>query len=573
MNWFELIYKFFGGLGVFFLGMKFLSEGLQAIAGPMIKSVINALTTNRVMAVLVGAFVTTLVQSSSVTTVMVVGLVNAGLMELTQAIGVILGANIGTTITGWIIAIKVGKYGLLLVGVGIFPMLFANRDNFKQVGKVCVALGFIFLGLEFMSGAFKPLRSDEGFLAMLQYFSADHLGSLLACIGIGTLLTMIVQSSSAMLGVTIALASTGAITFQTAAALVLGENIGTTITALLASIPANTEAKRAARAHTLFNVIGVSVMVPLFWWYVPLVDSMISGSVTQTGPDGSFVNVASHIALAHSLFNVTNTLLFLPFLPWLARLVVLITPRPKTKETSRLRHLDSDIQVPPSLALVASEKEMIVFSEMVSEALKETQRVILEPEKYLQAAENINRIEKESDELQRDITVYLARIQQGTLTNQESTQSQSLIRVADELESITDYCASIVRYRNRITGTEEFTPDALAELKDYSDGVLRYFGLVRDGFRERKKWDVPKMKAERDILRDKANEIRQNHEERLNQGKCQPLTGMIYSDIVVAFRKINGHILNVAESMAGSTGKSGAMAYGDPPGSEEAPGL
>jgi phosphate:Na+ symporter len=395
---------------------------------------------------------------------------------------------------------------------------------------------------------------------MMQYFSADHLGSLIACIGMGAFLTMIIQSSSAMLGVTIALASTGAITFQTAAGLVLGENIGTTITALLASIPANTDAKRAARAHAVFNVIGVCAMIPLFWWYVPLVDSLIGGSVTETGPDGRFVNVAAHIALSHSLFNVTNTLLFLPFLPWLSRLVIMITPRSKIKETSRLRHLDTDIQIPPSLALAASEKETIVFSEMVTEALKETQRVILEPEISLPVAENINHIEHECDDLQRDITVYLTRTQQGTLTNQESIQSQALIRVADELESITDYCAAIVRYRNRITGSEGFTPDAIAELKDYSDGVIRYFGRVLDCFREGGRWNVSEMKAELDVLRDRANEMRLNHEERLNQGKCGALTGMIYSDIVVALRKINGHILNVAESMAGSTGKTGAMA-------------
>ena len=559
MNWFELFYKFLGGLGIFFFGMKFLSEGLQAVAGPLIKRVISALTTNRILAVMVGTFVTTLVQSSSVTTVMVVGLVNAGLMELTQAIGVILGANIGTTITGWIIAIKVGKYGLLCVGVGIFPRLFADRENFKQIGKVSVALGFIFLGLEFMSGAFKPLRSHEGFLAMMQYFSADHLASLIACIGIGALLTMIIQSSSAMLGVTIALASTGAITFQTAAALVLGENIGTTITALLASIPANTDAKRAARAHAFFNVLGVCIMVPLFWWYVPMIDGLLSGSVTQTDSDGNFVNVAAHIALSHSMFNVTNSILFLPFLPWLARLVVMITPRPKTKEISRLLHLDSDIQIPPSLALTAAEKEIIAFSEMVSEALKDIQSVILEPENSQQAAENINRIENECDDRQRDITVYLTRTQQGTLTTKESIQSQSLIRVADEMESITDYCAAIVRYRNRITGSERFTPDALVELKDYSDGVLQYFERVLECFRERKQWNISEMRAELYTLRDQANAIRQTHEERQNQGKCMALTGMIYSDIVVALRKINGHILNVAESMAGSSGKSGAM--------------
>ena len=560
MNWFELFYKFLGGLGIFFFGMKFLSEGLQAVAGPLIKRVISALTTNRILAVMVGAFVTTLVQSSSVTTVMVVGLVNAGLMELTQAIGVIFGANIGTTITGWIIAIKVGKYGLLLVGLGIFPMLFANRDNFKQVGKVCVALGFIFLGLEFMGGAFKPLRSNDGFLAMMQYFSADHLGSLIACIGVSALLTMIIQSSSAMLGVTIALASTGAITFQTSVALILGQNIGTTITALLAAIPANTEAKRAARAHAFFNVLGVCVMIPLFWWYVPLVDALIIGDVTKTSADGTFVNVAAHIALAHTLFNVTNTLLFLPFLSYLARLVVLITPRPQTKETTRLLHLDSDISIPPSMALAASEKEMIIFSEMVSEALRDTQRVILEPEKSEQAADNISRIEDECDDMQRDLTVYLTRTQQGTLTNRESIQSQALIRVADELESISDYCAAIVRYRNRITGTEKFTPDAIEELRSYSDGVIRYFEQVLECFRERKQWNVSEMRAELYLLRDRANEIRQNHEVRQNQGKCMALPGMIYSDIVVALRKINGHILNVAESMAGTTGKTGAMA-------------
>jgi phosphate:Na+ symporter len=559
MNWFELIYSFFGGLGIFFFGMKILSEGLQAVAGPLIKRVISALTTHRIMAVLVGTFVTTLIQSSSVTTVMVVGLVNAGLMELTQAIGVIFGANIGTTITGWIIAIKVGKYGLLFIGVGIFPMLFSAQDNLKELGKVAVALGFVFLGLQFMSGAFKPLRTHEGFLALIQYFSADHLGSLLACIGVGAMLTMIIQSSSAMLGVTIALASTGAISFQTAVGLVLGENIGTTITALLASIPANTEAKRAARAHAFFNVIGVCIMVPLFWWYVPLVDALVGGSVTRIGSDGSFTNVAAHIAAAHSLFNVTNTLLFLPFLPWVAKLVVHITPSPTASEVSRLRHLDPDIQIPPSLALAASEKEMTAFSDMVAEALRETQKLVLDPGRGIETADRINLIEKQCDDRQRNITVYLCRTQQGSLTYRESTQSQALIRVADEFESITDYCASIVRYKDRIFGGDGFSSDALEELKAYSDGVIEYFGRILEGFKKKTVWNVSEMRAELEILKDKANEMRQNHEDRLNKGKCLPLAGMIYSDIVVAFRKINGHILNVAESMAGSTGKSGAV--------------
>ncbi|MBT7766379.1 MAG: Na/Pi cotransporter family protein, partial [Bdellovibrionales bacterium] len=241
-----MIYTVLGGLGIFFYGMRGMSDAMQAYAGNTIRTIINSLTTHRVLAVLVGLGITTIVQSSSITTVMVVGLVNAGLMQLKQAVGVIFGANIGTTITGWIISIKVGKYGLLLIGAGIFPMLFAKSEKLKQLAKVIFSVGLIFFGLKIMSGAFKPLRTMPEFLDMISYFSAQNYSSYLASILVGCLLTLVVQSSSAMLGITIALASSGVIHFHTAAALVLGENIGTTITALLASVGGNIHAKRAS---------------------------------------------------------------------------------------------------------------------------------------------------------------------------------------------------------------------------------------------------------------------------------------------------------------------------------------
>ena len=264
MEVFKIIYTVLGGLGVFFYGMKSMSEALQSVAGDVIKNIIHTLTKNRVSALLVGIVVTMLVQSSSVTTVMVVGFVNAGLMSLVQAIGIVFGANIGTTITGWIISIKIGKYGLLFIGLGIFPMLFGKSNKLRQIGRIMFGIGMIFFGLELMSGAFKPLRTMPEFIDAVAYFSQPNYFSYFACVVVGCILTVIVQSSSAMLGITMALATSGAIEFQTAAALVLGENIGTTITALLASVGGNIEAKRTARAHAIFNVLGVAIIFVIF---------------------------------------------------------------------------------------------------------------------------------------------------------------------------------------------------------------------------------------------------------------------------------------------------------------------
>jgi phosphate:Na+ symporter len=259
VDWFELAYTVIGGLCVFLFGMKALSESLQALASDFIRQVIGWLTANRVLAVAVGALVTLVVQSSSVTTVMVVGFVNAGLMSLPQAVGVILGANIGTTITGWIVALKIGKYGLAFLAAGLVPFFFVKHQKWKSFGKVSIALGFIFLGLEFMSGGFKPLTKDPDFAVWMVFFAGDTLGSVLACVAVGCVLTFIVQSSSAMLAITIALATTGTaenppvIGMTTAVALVIGDNIGTTITAQLAAIGCNENANPPAMAHTQYN--------------------------------------------------------------------------------------------------------------------------------------------------------------------------------------------------------------------------------------------------------------------------------------------------------------------------------
>lgn len=272
----EIIYQVCGGLGIFLLGMKNMSEGMQAVAGERLRKMIGAVTNNRLMACGVGTLVTMIIQSSSVTTVMVVGMVNASIMTLMQAIGVILGANIGTTITGWILVIKIGKYGLPMLGLAAFFYLFSKRDTIRFLAMFVMGLGMVFFGLELMKDGFAPIKEMAGFEAWFQRFHPDSYFGIWKCVLVGAILTSIVQSSSATLGITMGLAFTGAIDYPTAAALVLGENIGTTITALLASLGAGTNARRAAYAHTMFNIIGVCWITLLFPWYTQLVSRVIT---------------------------------------------------------------------------------------------------------------------------------------------------------------------------------------------------------------------------------------------------------------------------------------------------------
>ncbi|HOQ04213.1 MAG TPA: Na/Pi cotransporter family protein [Anaerohalosphaeraceae bacterium] len=272
----EIIYQVCGGLGIFLLGMKNMSEGMQAVAGERLRKMIGAVTNNRILACGVGLLVTMIIQSSSVTTVMVVGLVNAGIMTLLQAIGVIMGANIGTTITGWILVINIGKYGLPMLGAASFFYLFSKRDRVRFTAMFLMGLGMVFFGLELMKNGFSPLKDMPGFISWFHRFQPDSYFGIWKCVLVGTLLTAVFQSSSATVGITLGLADIGIIGFPTAAALILGENIGTTVTALLASIGANSNARRAALAHSFFNLLGVCWITLIFPWYAGFIERIIT---------------------------------------------------------------------------------------------------------------------------------------------------------------------------------------------------------------------------------------------------------------------------------------------------------
>ncbi len=549
---FKMGYTAVGGLGIFILGMKYLSDSLQSLSGGMIRKAISSVTTNRFLAVLVGLFVTTFVQSSSITTVMVVGLTNAGLMQLTQAIGVILGANIGTTITGWILAVKVGKYGLFLIALGVFPMLFSKNDRISASAKVLVALGLIFFGLEIMSGAFKPLRSDESFMNLMLTLDAQTLLSILGCVAIGCLMTMVIQSSSAMLGITIALAATGAIPLYTAVALVLGENIGTTITAQFAAIGGSIASRRAAMAHSVFNLLGVFIIISFFSPYVSMIEEFVPGLSGFVDAEGNRPYVAAHIAMAHTFFNVTATLIMLPFLNHLAHLVTRMVPEKEGAEKGSFKYLGSPGTMPVAMGISMIFEELKRMQSRVHKALRHADSFL---HRDLKGRERFYRkvkeLEDETDVMQHEITSFTVTLMQsGGASKEQSDRAYSYVRAADELESIADYAASLCSYMRRLEKHElDFTEDGWKDLHDFHHEVFAFFTQVCRAFNNEDVSSTRKIYDEASRLNDLADEVRKAHLARMKVGSCGALPALTFSDMAVALRRIKNHTVNLHEAL------------------------
>jgi phosphate:Na+ symporter len=553
MNYFEISYTALGGLAIFFLGLKYLSESLQSSGQEAIKRILASLTRNRVMAVLAGIGITVFVQSSTISTVMTVSLVNAGLMELRQAIGVILGANIGTTVTGWIISIKVGKYGLLLIALGMYPMFAAQRHWLATLGKTAVALGLVFTGLEFMSGAFVPLRNDENFISYLYLFSADNIWSLLACVVLACLLTVIVQSSSAMLGITITLAVTGVIDFNTSVALIIGENIGTTITAQLAAIGANTSAIRAARAHAIFNILGAIVLVALFPWYVQFVDFIVVGEADLQNADGMRPNIGYHIAVAHTMFNVINVLLWVPFIGFLTNLVTWMVPQRAEKEKHKLKYLGSRTTMAPEVALQQADLEMDNLVEITREMFKTTREYVLGPEHDKTSFERINHLEDITDNIEEEMIKFITIVLTGVVSQEQSTRAYGLMRMADEIESIADALQAFSIYRSRLfKRNEDIGEDAWQDIMVFFNEVEAYFKRLMDArHRDASPDEIKILIKESRSIKKLGKEMRERHLDRLRAGQYPAVTAQTFSDMFMSLQHIKNHSVNYVEAYAG----------------------
>jgi len=557
-DYWKLIMTVIGGLGIFLLGMKNMSEGLQAIAGNGLRRMISAVTDNRLMAVGVGTLVTTLVQSSSITTVMVVGFVNSGFMNLSQAIGVIMGANVGTTITGWILALKIGKYGLPLLGLGAFGYLFFRKDRVRYVALAIMGLGMVFFGLELMKNGFSIIKELPDFEAWFARFDASTYLGVLKCAAVGCVLTFLVQSSSATLGITIGLASINVIPFETAAALVLGENVGTTITAWLASLGATTNARRAAYFHVIFNILGVLWVTALFGkFFIPAVNAMLDLSFIQrlagvNAAAGQAVDVAVKIATVHTTFNVINTLLFFPFAGLLGRLLERIVPQRDAKEKPHLTSLDIRMLETPVIAIDQSRVEVLRMAEGCNKMMDWLEALTSQDEPDQKLVQKVFHREEVLDTVQDEIVVFLTDMLSANLPHNVIDEARRQLRMADEYESISDYITTILKFHLKLNNQgHQFTADMKTQLAELHSMVRDYVLMVSEGYQQRAGEVITKAKSVGSEINHRVRTLRDDHLQRLTDKKVEPHVNVAFTSTLNSYRRVSDHTLNVAESLAG----------------------
>jgi phosphate:Na+ symporter len=553
----QLIFGLMGGLGMFLFGMKIMSEGLQKVAGSRMRKILAALTNNRVVGTLVGLAVTAIIQSSSATTVMVVGFVNAGLMSLTQSIGIILGANIGTTVTAQLIAFKITKYALPAIGVGTAFKLFSRNKKWSYVGEIILGFGMLFYGLFIMTKAFDPVKTSEEFRNIFLVVGDSHLLGVL----IGTVLTLIVQSSSATIGITIALASSGLITFEASVALILGENIGTTITANLAAIGTNLAARRTAIAHFLFNFLGVCYMLILFPILIDFINSITPGNadfVIQTqeqavrmgGDIGDKPFIARHIANTHTMFNVINTIIFLPIVGLLAKLSTILIRGQDAEVDFHLKFLDNRVLNTPPIALAQARAETYRMGQVAMEMVDET--LLFLQDNDLKHIPALKKKEDLTDVLQKEITDFLVALSQQSITQEASEEVASMMHMVNDLERVGDHCENLWNLCERKLDQKiSFSDVAMSEIAEISQITKKFLQTTIVALENKNAGIYEEAKRLEDAIDDLEEKLRNNHIKRLNTGECTVNSGLIFIDMLHNFEKIGDHTYGLAKAIVG----------------------
>ncbi|MBF0111184.1 MAG: Na/Pi cotransporter family protein [Desulfamplus sp.] len=549
MNLIEILIQTIGGLGLFILGMKMMTEGLEMTAGHRIKKILSAISSNRVIGCLTGAGVTAIIQSSSATTVMLIGFVGAGIMSFEQAVGVVLGANVGTTMTAQMISLKLTGLALPAVAIGVPVKYFSKSRYYRHIGEIILGFGLLFYGMTVMGDGLAPIKSDPDFVAFFTKFTTDSLGGILLCVAVGAMLTMMVQSSSATVGLTMTIASQGLISFPTAMALVLGENIGTTITAELATIGSSSiSAHRTARAHTLFNVIGVGMMVIIFPLFIKLVlfatNIMGAGDVTHI-VDGQYVNVARYIANGHTLFNVINASFFLFFLPILTKTAIMLSPKEKKKERYKLPVFDSRFIDSPIGALAKVHGEVMKMAEFTRNRLQNLSKCIkIRDDDKLGEREAV---EEHIDTMQLVITQYLTTIYQGGVSEYEADEISEMMRITNNLERIGDSMENASQAIERMYNQDiVLTADALNDLEAIAREVDIFFDMVIKEMKEKSDDFFQKAEAQENLIDSMRERMRNDHIERLRQSKCSVDSGLLYISLLSNYEKMGDYCFNIA---------------------------
>ena len=539
-----------GSLGVFLFGMKVMSDGIQKVAGNRLRNILSYMTQNRFAGVLTGFITTCLVQSSSATTVMVVSFVNAGLLTLIQSIGIVMGANIGTTLTGWLVAIlgfkfKITTIALPAVGIGL-PLIFSKLTKRKNIGEIFVGFGLLFLGLKFLKESVPDIKNNPEILEFLTSYTELGILSLFIFIIVGVLLTLTVQSSSAAMTITITMAFKGWIDFPTAAALVLGENIGTTITAYIASINANYHAKRTARAHLIFNVFGVIWMIIAFNSFIQLVDYIVPGDYSDPS------NIPIHLSMFHTMFNIVNVLLLIWFVPQIASIVKKMVKPTKDEEQAeyKLEYLSTSVQPIPEISLLEAKKEVSHMSSITNKFLSSAFDAINNGIKD-NSIEKARNTEILTDQMQVEISNYLAECTKHELSVASSNNASDMIRIVNELESIGDSTFNLFLI------TEKLERDTLStEMKDQISRIYNKVSefsnwnhsFIVDNIKQMSDEELNKSVEYEDEIDEMRNKFIKESGERLSK-ESNAKSELIFIDIIKHLEHIGDFALNISQAL------------------------
>ena len=538
--------RLIGSLGLFLYGMKIMSEGLQKFAGDSLRRILTAMTTNRVTGVLTGVLITALIQSSSATTVMVVSFVNAGLLTLTQSIGVIMGANIGTTVTAWLISalgfkVDIAAFSLPLLAFGI-PLLFSGKSSRKSVGEFIFGFSFLFMGLQALKANAPDLGANPEMLAFVQNYADMGFFSIILFLFIGAILTMIVQASAATMAITLIMCANGWIDYQLGVALVLGENIGTTITANLAALTGNTQARRAALAHLAFNIFGVIWVLILF----------VTNVMRISDPS---VAVSFKLAAFHTAFNISNTFVMIWFVGLIEKTVCfLIKGKKDEDEEYRLRYITGGMLSTAELSILQARKEITLFAERTGRMLDMVKALFYEKNEdaFLKTYSRVEKYESISDRMEIEIANYLTCVAEGRLSSEGKEEIRIMLRAVSEIESIADSCNNMARsikrrneFKSIFTDEQNHNVDQMLALTEKAlhrmIEILKKSELVRD--------DVnPSYNIENEI-NNYRNQLKIHNVEDINNKKYQYQDGVYYMDIIGEAEKLGDYVLNVVQAV------------------------
>ncbi|MBN2212636.1 MAG: Na/Pi cotransporter family protein [Bacteroidales bacterium] len=560
-NWFDVL-KLLGSLGLFLFGMKLMSESLQRVAGTKMRSILSTMTSNKYMGILTGFIVTAVIQSSSATTVMLVSFVNAGLLSLTESIGVIMGANIGTTVTAWLVLIfgfkfEISLFTLPLIAVAL-PFLFSKVKKRNSIGEMIVGFSIIFMGLQLLKDSAPNIENSPHLVEYITGFSSYGFGSVLIYLLIGTFLTVVVQSSSAVMALTLVFCHNGWINYEMAAAMILGMNIGTTITANLAALVANVSAKRAAVAHTIFNVIGVASILIFYYPFLRII-----GSMTQLfGYDSPIISLGQAagrsresmllaMSLYHTVFNILNTLLVIGFVPFLEMSVKYIIPYNEDDEEFTLKYINTGLLSTGEIALVQARNEMIVYMERVIKMFAYARELFdaKTNNKFNKYYLKIKKCEDISDRMELEIASYLTRISEESVSTEGSEKISSMLNLVSNIESLAD---SI----NNLSNTLQRKSDSKITFnKDIEKNIIRLLSFVDELLQtfksglEKKEANLSAgdFKKSRKQLAAIEKSLKQEHFKSLHKGKYKTSAGIIYSDAYTDVINIGKQTFNVID--------------------------